>query len=500
MRIRPFIPAAAAALSAVLLCCTPVQAAQAAEPVFVPYDSYTYSTRSGTAEAMLCPTPYRPGTVIDRSTLGVPLTSPEHMVFDGAGRLYVTDSTANALYVLDDTLALTAAVDSFEDDEGNFGFFSGPTGLFVDEDNGCLYVCDTNARRIVVLDLETRRVRRIIADVVPTGIAEDDEYLFLPTRVAVDGSGSLYVLVKNDHNGLLQLDESGRFVGYIGSNSVTFDPITRLWKRLMTKEQRRQMEQFLPVEYTDLFMDGDGLLYAVTRAGESSPVKRLNLAGKDVLSRSGYVDVCGDIVTAGADGSVLVGVAADGQDTAYVLDAARGRVFVYDAEGFLLYAFGGIGTQIGCVSVPSAIAVRGGDVYVADKGAGRITVFSRTAYAALIAQAEEHYNAGRYDESMAAWQQVLEKNANFELAYAQIGKICLRRGDYAEAMRCFELGNYRGDSVTKNTGFNKAYAEYRRETAAHWFAPVAIGCAAIAAAAVILRRVRRKKRKDGAGA
>ena len=48
MRIRPFIPAAAAALSAVLLCCTPVQAAQAAEPVFVPYDSYTYSTRSGT--------------------------------------------------------------------------------------------------------------------------------------------------------------------------------------------------------------------------------------------------------------------------------------------------------------------------------------------------------------------------------------------------------------------------------------------------------------------
>ena len=95
MRIRPFIPAAAAALSAVLLCCTPVQAAQAAEPVFVPYDSYTYSTRSGTAEAMLCPTPYRPGTVIDRSTLGVPLTSPEHMVFDAAGRLYVTDSTAN---------------------------------------------------------------------------------------------------------------------------------------------------------------------------------------------------------------------------------------------------------------------------------------------------------------------------------------------------------------------------------------------------------------------
>ena len=68
-------------------------------------------------------------------------------------------------------------------------------------------------------------------------------------------------------------------------------------------------------------------------------------------------------------------------------------------------------------------------------------------------------------------------------------------------MEYFELGNYRGDAVTKNTGYNKAFSEYRWETAARWFAPVSIGCVVIAAAVVTVRIVRRRrsKRKKGDG-
>ena len=481
--------------AAVLLTAWPVSAA---EPVYVPYESYTYSTQSGT-QAQHCPTPYRPAATIDRTSLGVPLTSPECLVTDSSGRLYIADSTANALYVLSADYTLITAIDVLEDDEGGMEFLGGPTGLFIRESTGSLYVCDTNQNRIIELDLSTYRIRRIIRDVVPTGLSADEDYLFLPTQVAVDDSGSLYVLVRNDYKGILQLDETGRFIGYIGSNSVSFDPVTRLWKKLMNKEQRRQMEQFLPVEYTNLFMDAEGLIYTVSRSGEDSPIKRLNLAGKDVLTRNGYVDVCGDITADKSERSSFTDITADEQGVIYALDAAKGRIFVYNAEGFLFYVFGGLGTQIGCFAVPSAIAVSGGNILVADKGVGRITVFSRTDYAELIAQADQSYNAGQYDESLAAWEAVLEKNASFELAYAQIGKIWLRRGEYQKAMTYFTLGNYRGDAVTKNTGFNKAFSEFRRETAARWFAPAAVVCLAALAAAVVIRQLRRRRGKGKGG-
>lgn len=134
----------------------------------------------------------------------------------------------------------------------------------------------------------------------------------------------------------------------------------------------------------------------------------------------------------------------------------------------MFYVFGGIGTQLGTFATPSAIEVNGTDVLVADQGNPRITVFRRTEYAQMISEADEAYNTGDYDRSVELWNKVIEYNSNFELAYAQIGKVCLRREQYKEAMEYFELGNFRGDTVTKTTGYNKAFSEFRRETAAKW--------------------------------
>ena len=68
---------------------------------FVPYDSYTYSTQTGEAVAQFCPTPYYPAFTIDKATIGVPLVTPTCMCFDKEGNLYITDSSANRLLVLD---------------------------------------------------------------------------------------------------------------------------------------------------------------------------------------------------------------------------------------------------------------------------------------------------------------------------------------------------------------------------------------------------------------
>ena len=111
----------------------------------------------------------------------------------------------------------------------------------------------------------------------------------------VDSSKNMYVLVQNEYRGILQIDQNGNFISFIGSNKVTYDPVTKLWKKIMTKEQGQQMTQFLPVEYTNLSMDHEGFIYTASKADNNSPIKRLNLAGKDVLIRNGYVDMVGDV-------------------------------------------------------------------------------------------------------------------------------------------------------------------------------------------------------------
>lgn len=94
----------------------------------------------------------------------------------------------------------------------------------------------------------------------------------------------------------------------------------------------------------------------------------------------------------------------------------------------------------------------------------------------MISEADEAYNTGRYDESVDIWNEVIKQNSNFELAYTQIGKVYLRRGQYKQAMDYFELGNFRGDKITNTTGYNKAFSEFRRETAAKWLGPAGYHC------------------------
>ena len=101
------------------------------------------------------------------------------------------------------------------------------------------------------------------------------------------------------------------------------------------------------------------------------------------------------------------------------------------------------------------------------------------------------------------YNQVLKLNSNFELAYAQIGKVELRQKNYESAMKYFKLGNFRGDKVTLITGYNKAFSEYRREWAQRylWTIPIAAGLLIICSFLLkgyLKNRKRREKRNENA--
>jgi tetratricopeptide (TPR) repeat protein len=153
----------------------------------------------------------------------------------------------------------------------------------------------------------------------------------------------------------------------------------------------------------------------------------------------------------------------------------RGRIFAYNRDGYLLFAFGGLGENKGEFLAPSAIACRDGKLFVADEGDGSITVFSFNRYGRSVIQADAYYSKGLLDESFAEWNTVLGYNSNFELAYAQLGRIYQNRQEYQKAMECFKKGNYRGNSVTGQDGYNVAFSLFRKQAAALWL-PVGFAC------------------------
>ena len=363
--------------------------------------------------------------------------------------------------------------------------------------DGSLYICDTDNGRIVHLGADDSLIQIYK---LPTSPLLGEKYAFKPSKVAVDESGTLYVINLNEYSGLMKISPAGKFISFIGSNKAIINPLIKIWKMLMSEEQQSQMLSFVPVEFKNMAMDSSGFMYTVSASvAEDNPVKRLNLSGDDILIRSGYVDVAGDVLwTWEDDASVLVDVCSAENGNYYVLDSSKGRIFTYNREGYLLYAFGGMGTQVGTFSKPCAIEQRDDTLLVLDETAATVTVFEKTQYADLITTAENQYYAGEYENSLHNWEEVLKINAYFELGYLQMGKIYLQKKNSAEAMRCFKLGNYRGDTITYMTGYNKAFTELRKTVMGQYLGIMVGGGLVLMIGLSAFRRFRKKSRGKGA--
>jgi tetratricopeptide (TPR) repeat protein len=129
---------------------------------------------------------------------------------------------------------------------------------------------------------------------------------------------------------------------------------------------------------------------------------------------------------------------------------------VYDFQGNLLYAFGGLGNREGCFLQPAALDKMGYSLYALDSRAAALTRFDLTGYGEKINVALDEYQAGRYDSSADHWEDVLKMNGNYDLAYIGIGRAALRQGEYQKAMKYYKLKHYR-------EGYGKAFQLYRKQ-------------------------------------
>ena len=455
--------------------------AEAAGASAAGYESYSYGYATGEAVAAPSPAPYLPERTVSLGALAGVKTAAD-FCRDAQGNWYVADSGAGQIVVLDADFGLVRVISAPEE----AGALSAPTGVCVLSD-GRLCVADTGNKRLVIFTPEGEFVTAYTLEG-----AQGLRSAFQPTRVGAGQEGQIYAVSKNDYTGLLELDREGNFLGYIGSTTVTYNWVDMLWKKLMTQTQNDKLVQFVPVEYNSLALDDDGFIFAVSASEtESRPVRRLNPSGADVLSHNGYVEeIDGD---AGFR-SAFVDVCAGEDGLYHLLDSRKGRIFTYDADGYLLYVFGGLGAREGCTVEPVAIEGGGERLYLLDKASGCIEVYARTAYAGAIALGLRQYNTGHYAESMETWRGVLRENSNYDLAYAQIGKSLLRQKDYAQAMAYFKLGNFRGDRVVLDSGYNKAFTQYRRELLMQWWWAFLLGAVLVVSALAVGRRLWRKSR------
>lgn len=427
--------------------------------------NYTY-TYDYWGEERESPDAYQAYEIIGGKDFGIgSFRNPEGMYVIG-NQIYICDTGNNRIVELKKDemgLELIRVIDRFER-EGAEDSFLTPMDIFVDE-RGQLYVCDTGNQRIVHLTKDLEFVKEITK---PLDETVDQAGDFLPIKAVVDQGGRVLTLVKNYNKGFLQFKNTGEFVGYIGANEVKFDMLDYIWKSISTKEQRAQMTQFVPTEYNNLSLDKDGFIYCTTSVFEefellsdkAKPIRKLNSMGADILIKNGNFPPIGDVEWGNAGGisgpSKLIDVVALDNQLYYALDRSRGRIFAYDTQGNLLYAFGGIGNQMGYFQYPVAIDHMEEDLLVLDGKSGSISFFQLTPYGNLINQGIREYEQGNYDQSAIYWEEVLTRNGNYDLAYIGIGRSYIRQGRYKEAMDYFQLKN-------DDRNYSKAFKLYRKE-------------------------------------
>ena len=445
-----------------------VSASLSAEP-----SNYTYNYDYW-EEQVASPDAYRVSDYILGTSLGVGNLREPQGLFIRDNRIYICDSGNNRIlllevnekgeHVLVNTVS-SVIIDNYE------SMFNYPMDIYECRE-GFLYIADTNNRRILKLDHDWNYIFSITR---PDDESIDDFVEFQPLKLIVDFANRIFVQVRNVNKGLMEFDSRGEFVGYMGANKVKFNIVDYAWKLFSTQAQRERLQLFIPTEYNNIYLDNDGFIYVTNSTGlnttttatgsantqgETEPVRRLNAMGQDILIRNGYEKPIGDIAFGSAGGvsgrSRFIDVVAFDNDSFACFDRTRGRIFMYDFQGNLLYAFGGLGNREGAFLMPVAIDRMGYVIYALDSRTAALTRFELTSYGTRINNALSEYRAGRYEASAAIWEDVLKMNGNYDLAYIGIGRAALRQGDYKTAMKYYSLKHYR-------TGYSKAFQLYRKQ-------------------------------------
>ncbi len=433
------------------------------------------------------------------------LSSPKDLVADNEGNLYIADTGNNRIVVLNGRDYKTVGIiKTYTDEYGRTQKFDTPSGVFVTDPtkmvdgSSHVFVCDTKNKRIVVFDRDLEYVRTI--EEPKNALLDDSD--FTPTAMAVDIYGRIFAISNNCSDGVMVMSNEGIFTGFIGAQKVTKSVIDQIWENFKSADDLDKTSKNLAVPFNNITVDDAGFVYVTinftdaddltqqfnsikSKQATYSPVKKLNSMGVEIMKRNGFFDPGGEVVlsTTGAtskDVSNIIDISMGPEGSWTILDSKRSRLYTYDQNGNLLFAFGDIGDQVGngksYVAMTYQMVGKGTD----DNGDGvedvsynlvlldntgetgyKVIVYHPTEYCDMIMLALRNQNNHNYSETIANWQNVLTSNNNFDLAYIGIGKALFNQGKYEEAMEMLS-------SAYETEYYSKAFAEIRKSMIADY--------------------------------
>ena len=443
------------------------------------------------------PDAYRVDQVIYSVTLGLdtPMRRPQSL-YASQNDLYVADTGNNRILQLrreGTDFSLIRIIDRIAGADPET--FNTPSDVSVDAE-GNIYVADTNNNRVIKAD---KNLNCIQSFVKPNDSTFDQKLSFLPSKIVTDSVGRVFVLATNVNKGLVKFEADGTFTGFIGANKVKYNMWDYIWKTFFTtKEQRDQQASFVPTEYENIYIDSEGFIYATNIVfseydllyDAAKPIRRLNAVGEDILIKNDRYPPIGDLQWAEQSQdygpSKLKDITVLDNDIYIAFDRTRGRVFGYDPQGIMLWAFGNKGNSEGAFLSAVSIEHMGTDLMCLDENEASITVFTPTEYGNLIYQASNQYLKGDYDGSADTWRQVLRLNANYNLAFIGIGRALMRQEQYKEAMDYFQMAHDREN-------YGRAYRYYRKILVEENIGWIVAGLACLIVIPLVLGCVKRMK-------
>ena len=450
------------------------------------YQTYTYSING---EPLYSPDAYSAYQSLGAADMGLDekgLNNPADLVTDDQENVYIADAGNNRIVILNRYYRDPKYISSFINAQGIDDSLSNPQGLFVTEDH--IWVCDTDKARIVVFDRAGNFVREIEE---PQSALFDENSVYRPVAIAVDDFGRLYVVSSTTYQGIIVMTSDGEFVKFIGAQAVTISAWQIIWRRIRNDEQKKISQNLVSTEFNNITYtsgeeSGSGYIYVTTssidpdtargqikkgnKSGDYMPVKMLNSAGNEIMRRNGFyppvgeVDIFGNYSkdTTSSGPSKIIDVACGPEQTWSIIDEKRSKIYTYDFNGNLLFAFGDKGTMLGAVANIEAITYQGDTMLVLDKSNNCMIVYERTEYGDLLLEAIAAENSLDYTYAIQCWRSVLQHNSNFDAAYVGIGNALYRSGEYEASLEYYETAYDTGN-------WSNSYREVRKEWMSDYF-------------------------------
>lgn len=380
-----------------------------------PYKTYTVDGYGSVIETQTAYLPYGTINKIGDETLNAPT---DFTVLDD-GSMYILDSGNKRVLI--------------SDIEGNYygsfgeGTLVAPRGIYVTEDHIC-YVADRGAKMVWVFDENGNLIHSYDR---PTEAMYGETQDFMPLKVVANSSGTIYTICESNTNGIVQISpvDGGTFLGYFGTNATSPSLWRIIWRAILPAAARAKMLGNIPATPDNMAIDEKGLIYTVTRGEGTDSLKRLNIAGSNMIEPDAYDEV-------------PAAVAVGNHDNVYVV-SQQGYIYEYNNEGTLLFVFGGSddGMQrIGLSTKAEAIQVDAQDrIYVLDSDKKQIIIYEPTEFTNHLHEALYLFSKGLYTESKEPLNEVLRMNNLFDYANMAMGKTFYKEGNYEAALKSAKL-------------------------------------------------------------